>query len=201
MKISNHRLVSTGPTAIPLVPSPNHSAGINPLYLIVHYTAGNTLDGAVGWFQKPEAKASSHLVIDRNGDVVQMVPFNRRAWHAGESRWGNLEGMNRYAIGIELVNCGKLQQRADGRWIDWAKRIIPDAEVALATHKNEVTQTGWHDYTTEQIERVIEVASVLHDHYEFTDVLGHDDVSPTRKVDPGPLFPMIRLRSLMLGRE
>src|SRR5215212_7915344 len=103
MKISNNLLEGDSGDDVSLHMSPNQSAGIQPLYLIMHYTAGPTLDGAVSWLAQSEAQASAHLVIGRDGKVVQMVPFNKRAWHAGKSSWGNLDGMNQYSLGIELV--------------------------------------------------------------------------------------------------
>jgi N-acetylmuramoyl-L-alanine amidase len=173
---------------------------LSPIYLIMHYTAGPTLEGAVGWFLKPEANASAHLVVGRDGQIVQMVAFNRRAWHAGKSSWGNLDGMNQYSIGIELVNAGKLRKRSDGKWINWANNVIPEDEVTMATHKAETTEAGWHEYTEAQINAAIAAASLLNVVCHFTDVLGHEDVSPGRKVDPGPLFPLNSFRSIVLGR-
>ena len=105
MKISNHLLISEQhDPSITFIKTPNVSTGFSPLFLLVHYTAGTTAEGAVSWFQNKAAQASAHIIIDRNGSIIQMVPFNRRAWHAGKSKWGNLEGLNQYAIGIELVN-------------------------------------------------------------------------------------------------
>lgn len=200
MKISNHLLVGEDGEAVSFVKSPNYSADISPIYLIMHYTAGTTAEGAVSWFQNPDAKASAHLVIDRNGAIIQMVPFNRRAWHAGKSKWGNLDGMNQYSIGIELVNAGKLRKKSSGEWINWSNKVIPDEDVTLATHKGELSEAGWHEYTEAQIETAAKVGTLLHSAYNFTDILGHDDVSPGRKVDPGPLFPLDSFRSKVLGR-
>lgn len=200
MKISNHLLVAEPGRAVSFQRSPNQSSPMSPLYLIMHYTAGVGLDGAVSWFLNPEAQASAHLVIGREGSIVQMVPFNRKAWHAGKSVWGNLEGLNQYSIGIELVNAGKLHRRADGQWANWANNIIPPEEVAVARHKDETEAAGWQEYTDLQIKTAVEVASLLNASYHFTDVLGHEDVSPGRKIDPGPLFPLNSFRSLVLGR-
>lgn len=166
----------------------------------MHFTAGPTIDSAVSWFKNPDAQASSHLVIDRDGSVVQMVAFNRRAWHAGRSKWGNLEGMNQYSIGIELVNAGRLRKNSTGQWVTWSNKIIPTADVTLAKHKDESVETGWHEFTQAQLETSYTVSSLLHKTYDFKDVLGHEDVSPGRKVDPGPLFPMNSFRSIVLGR-
>lgn len=200
MKITNHKLIGEPGEQISFVNSPNQSSGISPLYLIMHYTAGSTLSGAVSWFQNPDAQASSHLVIDRDGTIVQMVPFNQRAWHAGKSKWGNLESMNSYSIGIELVNAGKLRKNSSDQWINWSKKVIPDNDVTVAKHKNESSETGWHEYPEEQIEAATKVCALLHKTYNFTDILGHDDISPSRKADPGPLFPIDSFRSIILGR-
>lgn len=200
MKISNHLLVGAPDEHVTFVKSPNYSNGMSPIYLMMHYTAGINLSGAVSWFQNPDAQASAHLVIDRDGSIVQMVAFNRRAWHAGKSKWGNLEGMNQYSIGIELVNGGKLQKNLAGQWVNWSKNIIPAVEVTVTKHKNETAEAGWHEYPSAQIEAATKVCALLHKTYNFTDVLGHEDVSPDRKVDPGPLFPMNSFRSIVLGR-
>lgn len=200
MKINKHLLVAEAGESVVFKRSPNQSSILSPLYLIIHYTAGTTLDSAVNWFLKPEAQASAHLVIDRDGKIVQMVAFNRKAWHAGKSSWGNLDGMNQYSIGIELVNAGKLRKRSDGKWVNWANNVIPDNDVTIATHKAETVAAGWHEYTEAQINSTIKVASLLNTTYHFTDVLGHEDISPGRKSDPGPLFPLNSFRSIVLGR-
>ena len=200
MKIRNYLLVGEAGENVSYRKSPNQSLPFNPIYLIMHYTAATSLEGAVSWFENPTAQASAHLVIGRDGQIVQTVPFNKKAWHAGVSTWGNLNGMNQYAIGIELVNAGKLRQRADGKWVNWANEVIADADVTVATHKAETVPAGWHEYTDIQLKTAIQVASLLNATCHFTDVLGHEDVSPGRKTDPGPLFPMNSFRSVVLGR-
>lgn len=200
MRIVNHLLVADAGDSLSFVSSPNQAGALSPLYLVMHYTAGPTLAGAVSWFQKPEAKASAHLVIDRDGTIVQMVPFNRRAWHAGKSKWGHLDGMNAHSIGIELVNAGKLRKNAGGQWVNWANRVIPAEDVSIAKHKDEDAEAGWHEYTEAQLDAATAVGAILHARYAFEDVLGHDDISPGRKVDPGPLFPMNSFRSRVIGR-
>jgi N-acetylmuramoyl-L-alanine amidase len=201
MLINNHLLVAETGDALSYKPSPNQSGAISPIYLVMHYTADSSLDGAVSWFMNPDAKASAHLVIGRDGKIVQMVPFNRKAWHAGASSWGNLNGLNQYSIGIEFVNAGKLAMRGDGKWENWAKKVIAEEDVTITTHKAETNPAGWHEYTTKQIETAIKVGALLNTKYRFADVLGHDDISPGRKVDPGPLFPMNSFRSRVLGRQ
>ncbi len=200
MKVENHVLIGDQGEPVSHIITNNHSSPMSPLYLIVHYTAGVSIDGAVNWFLDPVSRASAHIVIGMDGKIVQMVPFNKRAWHAGKSTWGNLTGLNSYSIGIELVNAGKLMQRSDGNWMTWSKQIIPPDQVTIAQHKDESISVGWHEYTEEQLQAAIQVGIVLCNTYEFIDVLGHDDISPHRKTDPGPLFPMNSYRSMVMGR-
>lgn len=195
-------VVLNGPAGTPVkqLSSPNHSAGNSRRYLVIHFTAGLTLEGTVSWFMNPAAKASAHFVVARDGSIVQMVPLDRKAWHAGESAWEGITGINAHSIGIEIVNGGMLRRTARG-WATWAERIVPDDDVTVATHKNHTAQAGWHEYTDAQIDAVLELGVALHTAYDFKDVLGHDDISPNRKSDPGPLFPMASLRGRLFGRE
>jgi N-acetylmuramoyl-L-alanine amidase len=192
-------LIGSSASPVKQLSSPNQSKGNSRKYLLIHYTAGTTLEGVVSWFMNPAARASAHLVVARDGSVVQMVPLSRRAWHAGTSEWRGVGDLNRHSIGIEIVNAGQLRQTARG-WVNWAEHRIPDDEVTIATHKNEVAQSGWHEYTAAQIDTVLELGVALHQAFGFEDVLGHDDVSPGRKIDPGPLFPMSSIRSRLFGR-
>ena len=200
MKITNHRLTDDSGTPVDFVQTPNHSGTTKPLLLIIHYTAGISRDAAISWFQNPQAKASAHLIIDRDGTVVQMADFNVKTWHAGVSRWGTLEGLNRYSIGIELVNAGRLI-KAGAEWKTWYEAIIPTDQVVEAIHKNESQSAGWHLYTNAQIEKAIEVGLALNQEYQFEDILGHDDIAPIRKSDPGPAFPLVSFSSKVLGRR
>lgn len=201
MRVKNHYLFFDDGSQVTYDETPNLSGTIQQMYLIVHYTAGTSLDGTVSWFKNKNAWASSHLVIGSDGSIIQMARFNREAWHAGKSRWGELEGMNKYCIGIEIVNAGKLNRRADGKWISWANQVIPDNEVVELLHKHENHSSGWHIFPEKQIDVAIQAAQALNEKYSFVDILGHDDISPSRKVDPGPAFPMIGFRSKVLGRE
>jgi N-acetylmuramoyl-L-alanine amidase len=181
--------------------SPNQSGLVKPLYLIMHYTADPDFDNVVGWFNNPKAEASAHLVIDYDGSIIQMVRFHKRAWHAGKSSWGELQSMNQYSLGIELVNAGKLRKLENGKWITWNNIVIPNEEVVVAKHKHEDDEAGWQIYPEKQINTAIEVARALHEKYSFEDILGHDDVAKCRKKDPGPAFPMISFKSRVMGRQ
>lgn len=202
--IERNRLVDEAgkPVAFQDTPNKNKPGSVQPRYLIMHYTAGVSLESSVSWLSNPVAEASAHFVIGRDGRIVQMVELNRRAWHAGESRWGKLTDMNSHSIGIELDNAGKLERRADGNYyLKGGKKKFAASDVVLATHKDETSEAGWHAYTSDQLDAAAEVGRALHAAFDFEDVLGHDDVSSPRKIDPGPAFPMTGFRSLVLGRS
>lgn len=203
MKIRNHRLTLDDDSLLPYVASPHVGVNIAPRYLVIHYTGGGSAAGTIAWFQHPSSRVSAHLVIARDGRITQMVPFNREAWHAGQSRWGNLSGLNFHSIGIELDNAGCLV-RSGGKWTSpLSRRSYPDGEVTVAIHKNDppgCAASGWHAYSPAQIEATLECGLALVQHYGLADVLGHDDIAPGRKRDPGPDFPMESLRARLLGR-
>ena len=198
-----HRLARDDGHAIAYLASPNAGGVIAPRFLVIHYTAGSSAAGTIGWFQSPASNVSAHLVIARDGAITQMVPFNRAAWHAGQSRWGNLSGLNRYSIGIELDNAGQLLQ-SGGKWVSpLTRRSYPASDVTVALHKHDppgAAPCGWHAYTPEQIEATLECGLALVGHYGLADVLGHDDIAPGRKRDPGPDFPMQSVRARLFGR-
>lgn len=200
MKIENHRLVQDSGAAYPYVKSPNIGGTLDPQYLVMHYTAGQNTQGAIQWLTNDESRASAHLVIGRDGIITQLVPFDRIAWHAGPSQWQGRVGLNRYAIGIELDNAGKMK-RQGGKWRAWFGKAYPDREVFEAAHKHGGETFGWHIFSERQIESALQVGHLLMSHYNLLDVVGHDDISPGRKVDPGPAFPMESLRAKLVGRR
>ncbi|MEM8527783.1 MAG: N-acetylmuramoyl-L-alanine amidase [Bacteroidota bacterium] len=200
MEIKNHRLYQNG-TQVPYQLSPNRKTS-RPSYdfLIVHYTAGRNAESSVNWLTNPNSKASAHLIIGRDGSITQLVPFNQIAWHAGESSWNGISGINKHSIGIELDNAGKMQAHGDF-WLSWFGKLYPSEEVIEAKHRNEEEKAGWHLFTEEQLTVAKEVAALIVNKYNIREVLGHDDISPYRKVDPGPAFPMLSFRSKVLGRK
>lgn len=201
MKIVNHKLVSEGgDPAVAFINSPNQGGVITPKYLVIHYTAGRSAASSIDWFKNPQAKASAHLVIGLDGKITQMVPFNKVAFHAGKSQWAGLVGMNSYSIGIELDNPGKLR-KVGNKWVAWFGGEYPENKVLVATHKHQGTPAGWHVYTQQQIDACILVSHAIVQHYSLLDILGHEDISPLRKEDPGPAFPMESFKSVLKGRE
>ena len=199
MRITRHKLVRDEGPAIPFLESPNVGGDLKAQYLVMHYTAASSAAGSVQWFLNPAAKACAHLVIARDGSITQMAPFNGVAWHAGESSWMGLREMNQWSIGIELENAGKLA-RVGGKWKTWYGETIPDGQVVEAVHKNESISAGWETYTQPQIEVSAEVAALVVSSYDLRDVIGHEDIAPGRKTDPGPAFPMSSFRAKVIGR-
>jgi N-acetylmuramoyl-L-alanine amidase len=200
MDIIDHRLVlANGPARF--VATPNLGQGVlDPVYLLIHYTAGRGLDSSVAWLADPRARASAHLVVGRDGTVVQLAAFDRIAWHAGQSRWRDRVGLNSCAIGIELDNAGMLERRGAG-FRAWFGGDYPAGDACAAAHRHDGVQRHWHNFTAAQIEVAAEIATVLVQRYGLKDVLGHDDVSPGRKWDPGPAFPMDSFRARVMGRD
>lgn len=209
-KVEDHFLLASqdaDPSApyalVDLSMSPNHGGPFKDLrFLVIHYTAGASLKNTVAGFLDPTRKVSAHIVIGRDGNVRQMVAFDKVAWHAGESRWKSVKSLNFYSIGIELVNWGPLKATQDGRFWSWAGKEVPAAEVE-EVNPQDPTSFGkrfWHQYPEKQIEAVSAVASALFARYDLQDVLGHSDIAPGRKIDPGPAFPLSHLRSTLQGR-
>lgn len=199
MKLIDHRLCKDDGTPYPFVETPNHGAKLTAEFLVMHFTALESPQAAIDLLKKRETQASAHLIIGREGSITQMVPFDTVAWHAGKSFWDGRHGLNPFSIGIELDNAGRLT-RQGSKWVTWFGKQIPDEEVIEATHKNETSPTGWHAYTAAQLQVALEVGTLLVQTYKLKDVIGHDDIAPRRKNDPGPAFPMMNFRGRLMGR-
>ncbi|MBI3128470.1 MAG: N-acetylmuramoyl-L-alanine amidase [Candidatus Tectomicrobia bacterium] len=180
--------------------TPNAGGALAPRFLVFHYTAGRDAESAAEWLCTPAARASAHAVVARDGRIFQLAPFSVRAWHAGESRWGELTGLNAWSIGIEMDNPGRLARSQDG-FRTWFRAPVPAEEALRARHKNEAQESWWHRYTEAQIARAVELARLLAGAYGIEEVLGHDDIAPGRKADPGPAFPLAEVRARALARE
>jgi hypothetical protein len=153
------------------------------------------LQAAVGWLTSPTSQVSSHLVIGRDGEIAQLLPFNTIGWHAGVSAWEQYTSLNNYSVGIELDNAG-MMKRVGNQWISSFGKAYPDADVMTAAHKATPSVVyGWHKYTDIQLKTAAQVAATLMKTYGFREILGHDDIAPKRKWDPGPAFPMEQFRS------
>ena len=168
--------------------------------IVIHYTGGASADSSIKTLCNPAVKASAHLVIAKDGAITQLVPFNIKAWHAGKSTHHSVNGLNKYSIGIEIDNPGRLQ-KVGTKFISWFGREYSVEKVIRAKHINEEFYSYWHTYSEEQINAVFELCELLVKKYNIKYIVGHDEIAPGRKSDPGPAFPMEKLRSQVLFHD
>lgn len=199
MKIINHRLHHDDGTPYPFRASPNVGSVIRPRWLVIHYTASGSPNEAISWFANKDSKVSAHVVIGKDGSITQCVPFNVRANHAGQSTWQGVSGLNSHSIGFELDGFGFLGNAGAGKW-KFRSTAIPDADVVVAKHKFGTPTGGWPRYPEAQLNAALELAKLVVKEYGLEDVVGHDDISPGRKQDPGPTFPMESFRASARGQ-
>lgn len=195
MRVVDHRLEGVAFEA-----TQNQSGEMKPEYVVIHYTATQSKTGVVQAFKTPSLKVSAHLVVGTDGNATQMVPFNRIAWHAGASQWAGRSGCNGFTIGIEIVNPGPLLKTSNGYSDVYGHRYSGDAIEAY--HKSGFVRQWkyWATYPTEQLDAVEQICACLFETYGIKDVVGHDDIAPGRKFDPGPAFPLESLRGRLQGR-
>ncbi len=199
-KIAHHRLLSDYVQHESSEKNSGTFASGLPDTIVFHFTATGSLQAAVNELLDSEVKASAHLVIGRNGSVVQLMPFDRIAWHAGVSEYQGRRDLNRYSIGIELENAGRLMKSGD-QYLSWFGRAYGEDEVIQATHSHEAEPGYWHRYTEPQISTLMDVCRLLCSHYNITALVGHDTVSLDNKMDPGPAFPLSVIREKLLYHD
>lgn len=156
-------------------PSPNFNDRRHPInMLVIHYTGMETGEAALARMRDPAAEVSAHYMVWEDGAVVQLVVEEKRAWHAGVSRWQGDEDLNSRSIGIEIVNGGHDWPLSDGS-------LPPYPEV--------------------QIAGVISLARAILSRHEIppSRIVGHSDIAPARKADPGEHFPWARLAEAGIG--
>jgi N-acetylmuramoyl-L-alanine amidase len=183
--------------------SPNKGGALAPTLLVIHYTGSPSFEGAQRTLCDGKAanRVSAHVLIGEDGRVVQLVPFTRVAWHAGVSEWRGRKGCNAFSVGIELVNSGLLGKLASGAYYDrLSHRGVPAEEVEIAAHKHGGGSQPWEIFKPPQIAAAIEVATAICRAYGIAEIVGHDDIAPGRKIDPGPAFPMVSFVARVLGR-
>ncbi len=203
MEIKNHLL--SGRNINKMVKSPNQSGEFKSGDLdtvIMHYTTGGSARPAINTLTNPRVKASAHVVIDRDGSITQLIPFNKIAWHAGKSFYKGRSGFNKYSIGIEMVNAGHLS-KSGNIFRAWYGEAFNPSDVQEAIHRNHTKAKYWHVYTQEQLDSVRDLCGLLIDKYDITQILGHEEIAPKRKSDPGPAFPLDKFRDALFsgGRD
>lgn len=197
LSIEDDRLVGR---KVSFVETPNKGGDLSPRYLVFHYTAGKSAKSSINWLTNPESNASAHLVLARDGAVTQLAPFNIKTWHAGISHWDGLSGLNSYSIGIEMDNAGQLK-KVGNKYQAWFGTLYAADQVIYAKHRLDDGPSWWHAYTEVQIQRALELAQLLVRQYGLKDVIGHEDIAPDRRRDPGPAFPLEHIRAAVLGRS
>jgi Negative regulator of beta-lactamase expression len=128
-------------------------------FIIIHYTGMKKESSSIKKLCDPKSKVSSHYYIKKNGSILNLVPDLYEAWHAGESKWKTYKSLNKYSIGIELTNPGH--------------------------------QHGYRNFSLKQISSLKKLIKYLSKKYKisYKSILGHSDISPNRKKDPGEKFP------------
>jgi len=201
MQIQNERLCNDDLTAFPFVRSVNIGGRLRShSFIVVHYTEGQSAAAAIEWLTIPKSQVSSHIVIARDGTITQLVPFDTIAWHAGESYWKGMRYLNYYSIGIELDNAGRMTRNGNS-WRASFRKDYPDSEVVQAIHKFDRKPYGWHNYPAAQVQAVIDLCKLLVTQYEMKEIVGHDDIRPKAKWDPGPAFPLEYVRVQVFGPQ
>ena len=153
--------------------SPNHSIKIrikkNIKLIVIHYTGMQSERACIKRLISSNSQVSAHYLINRKGSVTRMVDENKTAWHAGKSKWKNFINLNNQSIGIELVNKGH--------------------------------QLGYENFSKKQISSLILLCKGLIKKYKIkkTNVIGHSDIAPLRKEDPGEKFPWHFLSKKKIG--
>ena len=132
-------------------------------FIIIHYTGMKSETSAIKKLIKSSSKVSSHYFIKNNGQIISMVPDMYEAWHAGKSSWGKYSLLNKYSIGIEINNPGH--------------------------------QYGYTQFKLNQIISLKKLLKFLINKYDIKNqhILGHSDIAPDRKKDPGEKFPWKKL--------
>lgn len=197
-EIVAHRLHVNG-SPVPFKQTPNQSGKITPEAIVMHDTAsGLSADGPISWLCDTRAKASAHFVLGRDGKITQLAYTNRKTWHAGKSSLHGRRNVNNFAIGIEMVSPGWLTSKDGGKTATFSRGSPTWDAKQYGIH--QITDDGhpghyyWMSYTDEQIEAAFGMCAALKDYYStIKEVTGHFIISPGRKVDPNPLFPLQRL--------
>jgi N-acetylmuramoyl-L-alanine amidase len=187
---------------LPFLRSPNHGGTLKPRFIVIHDTAsGLKDDGDISWLTNPAAKVSAHVVVSREGKINQLVPLNIVAWHAGQSQWKGLKLMNSYAVGIEIDNPGKLQKVSDGVYKNDIVTIDTNKNPSLKVEYAKTAAHGagyWLHYSDAQIAAVEELCQALCGVFKIEDIITHWMISPGRKIDTNPLYPLDQLRQSAL---
>lgn len=191
-------------TGVDYRPAQEMGGPVTPEIVVLHDTASPLTKGsAANYLLKNTSGVSVHFVIERDGTIEQQVPVGVRANHAGKSSFNGRDWCNGFSVGIEIVNPGVMTWASDRKaraW--WGKEY--DAE-DFGVQSVTTTQHGagvWMSYTEAQIAAVVRLLQELFAAFDtLTDITTHWYISPGRKVDTNPLFPLEHVRALVLGHD
>ncbi len=168
------------PLVARLMPSPNFGVrrgagfarhGID--MVVLHYTGCPSAEAAALWMCSPEAQVSAHYLVDEDGEIIQLVAEEMRAWHAGAAFWAGEEDVNSRSIGIEIQNAG---------------HVMPDGGCGGAGGEGEGDLPPYPAVQVAAVKALLADIMVRHGIAPVR-VVGHSDVAPERKADPGEHFP------------
>ena len=155
----------------------NYSPNFNPKkrtskkikFIIFHYTGMKSESGAINKLTKIQSEVSSHYLIKNNGNILTLVPDLYEAWHAGKSSWKSYTSLNHNSIGIEITNPGH--------------------------------EFGYKKFSKKQISSLLKLSKILIKKFKIDcrNILGHSDIAPERKKDPGEKFPWEYLSKNKIG--
>lgn len=171
----------------------NASGGdMSPRFCVVHDTAGAMRKfSSVEWFAAKQCGTSAHFVVERDGTITQMVPTNKKAFHAGQSKWKGIVGLNSCSVGIEIVSPGKLDKSGNA----YFGKAADPVEIVSINSKAHGGPGYWLPYTPEQITSVVAICrAVVEEYPDCNEILTHYEISPGRKIDVGPQFPLDDVR-------
>lgn len=197
-------------------PSINHSsrAGFPVELGLIHASAGGNGVAMTRWLQQPSSQKSYHLKITRSGDVHQLVPLDKRAWHAGVSECvrpstGETESdLNDWSVGICLDNWLRLHRTSHGQFLVRLGSGLgsyvhaPPQQGCLIYDDGQEVLAWWEPYPEAQIQSLIRVCDWLYTKSWCSAFVGHEETAMPlgRRQDPGPLFPWYRLQDAGLPR-
>lgn len=182
---------------IPFTPALYHSSRDSAQIdmLVIHYTDGSSVEECVSIFTDPDRRVSCHYIVGLDGSLRQMVREEDCAWHCGVSQWRGRKECNRWSLGIEIVNCGRLEKR-EGKFFRWPEGYTTPYRGLSPVWLEE---NWWAPYPECQLEQVINLSRSLVERYKIprNNIVRHSDIAPDRKIDPGPAFPWSKFITLV----